>query len=95
VSGQLPIDSDNNSLNGSITEQTNQIAKNIAAILTAAGTDISKVVKTTVFLTDMGDFREMNVAYEKLFTSRPARSCVAVKELPKGFPVEIECIAAI
>lgn len=95
MSGQLPIDQDNNAICGSITTQTTQIGKNIDAILKAAGSDITKVVKMTVFLTDMGNFAEMNVAYENIFTGKPARSCVAVRELPKGFPVEIECIAVV
>jgi 2-iminobutanoate/2-iminopropanoate deaminase len=67
--------------------------KNLAAVLTAAGSDISKVVKVNVFLTTMDNFAEMNSVYEKLFTHKPARSCVAVYQLPKGVPVEIECIA--
>ena len=67
--------------------------KNLSAILKAAGSDISKVVKVNVFLTTMDSFAEMNVTYEKWFTHKPARTCVAVYQLPKGVPVEIECVA--
>lgn len=63
------------------------------AVLAASGSDISKVVKTTVFLTDMADFAAMNEEYAKHFTHKPARSCVAVKQLPKGVPVEVEVVA--
>jgi len=66
---------------------------NLSAVLKAAGSDISKVVKVNVFLTTMLSFAEMNATYEKFFTHKPARSCVAVFQLPKGVPVEIECIA--
>lgn len=66
---------------------------NLSAVLKAAGSDISKVVKVNVFLTTMDSFAEMNATYEKHFTHKPARSCVAVFQLPKGVPVEIECIA--
>jgi 2-iminobutanoate/2-iminopropanoate deaminase len=67
--------------------------KNLSAVLTAAGSDISKVVKVNVFLTSMDYFLEMNGVYEKFFVHKPARSCVAVYQLPKGVPIEIECIA--
>lgn len=66
---------------------------NLTAVLKAAGSDISKVVKVNVFLTSMDYFVEMNGVYEKFFSHKPARSCVAVYQLPKGVPVEIECIA--
>jgi 2-iminobutanoate/2-iminopropanoate deaminase len=66
---------------------------NLSAVLEEAGSSISKVVKVNVFLTSMDNFMEMNAAYEKHFTHKPARSCVAVYQLPKGVPVEIECIA--
>jgi 2-iminobutanoate/2-iminopropanoate deaminase len=67
--------------------------KNLSAVLTAAGSDITKVVKVNVFLTSMDYFLEMNGVYEKFFKHKPARSCVAVYQLPKGVPIEIECIA--
>ena len=72
---------------------TDLCIKNLAAVLKAAGSDISKVVKVNVFLTTMDNFAEMNGTYEKRFTHKPARSCVAVFQLPKGVPVEIECVA--
>jgi 2-iminobutanoate/2-iminopropanoate deaminase len=67
--------------------------QNLSAVLKASGSDISKVVKVNVFLTSMDNFAEMNGTYEKWFTHKPARSCVAVYQLPKGVPVEIECVA--
>ncbi len=79
-----------------ITEQTERVMENLAAILSAAGTDFSKVVKTTVFLTDMADFQAMNEVYARVFGShRPARSTVAVAGLPKGVRVEIEVVAEV
>lgn len=74
---------------------TDLCIQNLAAVLAAAGSDIKRVVKVNVFLTTMEHFAEMNATYEKWFTHKPARSCVAVKELPKGVPVEIECIALV
>jgi 2-iminobutanoate/2-iminopropanoate deaminase len=80
---------------GGVAEQTTQVLKNLAAVLTAAGTDFSRVVKTNVFLVDMADFAAMNEVYAKAFgTHRPARSTVAVVGLPRGVRVEIECVAA-
>jgi 2-iminobutanoate/2-iminopropanoate deaminase len=79
-----------------ITEQTERVMANLAAILAAAGADFSKVVKTTVFLTDMADFQAMNEVYARAFgTHRPARSTVAVAGLPKGVRVEIEVVAEV
>jgi len=79
---------------GGVPEQTEQVMRNLAAILAAAGTDLSRVVKTTVFLVDMGDFAAMNEVYARHFGAhRPARSTVAVVGLPKGVRVEIEAIA--
>jgi 2-iminobutanoate/2-iminopropanoate deaminase len=79
-----------------ITEQTERVMANLAAILAAAGTDFSKVVKTTVFLTDMADFQAMNDVYARAFGAhRPARSTVAVAGLPKGVRVEIEVVAQV
>jgi 2-iminobutanoate/2-iminopropanoate deaminase len=79
---------------GGVSEQTEQVMRNLTAILKAAGTDLSRVVKTSVFLVDMGDFAAMNEVYARHFgTHRPARSTVAVVGLPKGVRVEIEAIA--
>lgn len=76
-------------------EQTEQVMKNIGAILEAAGTDYSKVVKTTCFLADMNDFATFNEVYGRYFTEKPARSCVAVKTLPKNVLCEVEVIAEV
>ena len=94
ASGQIPIDPATGSLvEGDITVQTRQVAKNIQAVLAAAGMDFSNVVKTSCFLADMGDFQAFNEEYAKWFVSRPARSCVAIKTLPKNAKVEVEIIA--
>ena len=89
------VDPQTGKLQEGIEAQTEQAVKNIAAILEAAGTDFSKVVKTTCFLYDMKDFAAFNAIYEKAFISKPARSCVAVKELPAHFLCEIEVIAEV
>ena len=96
VSGQLPIDPSTGAFpEGGVKEQTRQSLLNASAILQAAGLGLSDVVKTTVFLADMGDFAAMNEVYASFFTEPfPARSAVAVKTLPKGALVEVECIAA-
>ena len=96
VSGQLPIDPETGLFpEGGVKEQTRQSLTNAKAILEAAGLGLDKVVKTTVFLADMGDFAAMNEVYSQFFSAPfPARSAVAVKTLPKGALVEIECIAA-
>jgi 2-iminobutanoate/2-iminopropanoate deaminase len=95
VSGQLPIDPSTGAFpEGGVTEQTRQSLSNAQAILQAAGLELADVVKTTVFLADMGDFAAMNAVYATFFSEPfPARSAVAVKTLPKGALVEIECIA--
>ena len=94
ASGQIPLDPDTGKLVGkTIIQQTSQIMKNIGAVLDAAGTSFENVVKTTCFLTDMNDFSKFNTVYAQYFTSKPARSCVAVKELPKGALAEVEIIA--
>lgn len=96
TSGQIPIDpATGNVVAGGIEEQTEQICKNLAAVLEAAGTNLGKVVKTTCFLADMADFAAFNAVYGKYFTGKPARSCVAVKTLPKNVLAEVECIAEI
>ena len=96
VSGQLPIDPATGQFpEGGVAAQTRQSLLNASAILEAAGLGFSKVVKTTVFLADMGDFAAMNAVYSEFFSEPfPARSAVAVKTLPKNALVEIECIAA-
>ena len=94
ISGQGGIDPAQGALvEGGVEAQTLQAMKNIEAILKEAGTDFSKVVKTTCFLADMGDFAKFNAIYAEYFTSKPARSCVAVKTLPANFLVEVEMIA--
>ena len=95
LSGQIPTDPATGTIPEGIESQTEQSCKNVAALLDAAGTDFSHVVKTTCFLADMGDFAAFNAVYEKYFVSKPARSCVAVKALPKGVLCEIETIAVV
>ena len=94
TSGQIPVNPETGEIPEGITAQTHQSCKNIGAILQAAGVDFTKVFKTTCFLADMGDFAEFNQVYAQYFISKPARSCVAVKSLPKGVLCEIEAIAA-
>jgi 2-iminobutanoate/2-iminopropanoate deaminase len=96
-SGQIPIDPQSGDLvEGDIGTQTDRVLKNLAAVLEAAGGSLSRVVKTTVFLADMGDFVGMNEVYAKHFGDhRPARAAVAVKTLPKNVGVEIEAVARI
>ena len=93
TSGQIPVDPATGAIAEGITAQAEQSCKNVGAILAAAGVGFENVVKTTCFLADMGDFAAFNEAYAKFFTSKPARSCFAVKDLPKGALVEIEAIA--
>lgn len=96
ASGQIAINPANGEIKGSdITEQTEQVMKNIGAILAEAGADYSHVVKTTCFLADMGDFAAFNEIYGSYFTDKPARSCVAVKTLPKNVLCEVEVIACL
>lgn len=92
-SGQIPVAPDSGTIPAGIAAQTEQSCKNVGAVLRAAGTGFEQVVKTTCFLADMADFAAFNAVYEKYFVSKPARSCVAVKELPKGVLCEIEAIA--
>lgn len=95
-SGQIPIDPLSGLVSSDSMEgQSEQVMKNVAAILEEAGTSFEKVIKTTCFITDMKDFDAFNSTYEKYFISKPARSCVAVKELPKGVLCEVEIIACI
>ena len=94
TSGQVALLPESGAVAGeSIEAQAEQCCKNIGAILESAGVDFSKVVKTTCFLADMKDFAAFNAVYEKYFVSKPARSCVAVRELPKGLLCEIEAVA--
>ena len=93
TSGQIPVDPASGEVPAGIAAQAEQSCKNVAAILEAAGTTLEGVVKTTCFLADMGDFAAFNEVYAKYFTSKPARSCVAVKDLPKGVLCEIEAVA--
>ena len=93
TSGQIPVDPATGTVPEGIAAQAEQSCKNVGAILEAAGTGFDRVIKTTCFLADMGDFAAFNEVYAKFFTSKPARSCVAVKDLPKGVACEIEAIA--
>ena len=96
TSGQTPLEPATGELVGAnVSEQTERVIKNISAVLEAAGSSLEKVVKTTCFLADMADFAAFNETYAKHFTSRPARSTFAVKQLPKNALVEIETIAEL
>ena len=96
TSGQIPIIPETGELvQGDITAQAEQVMKNLNAVLEAAGTTFANVIKTTCFLADMNDFAAYNAVYETYFTEKPARSCVAVKQLPKNALVEVELIASI
>lgn len=94
TSGQIALDPQTGSLVGdTITEQTHRVCQNLGAVLEAAGVSYENVVKTVCFLADMADFAAFNEVYGSYFTGKPARSCVAVKTLPKGALVEVEVIA--
>lgn len=96
TSGQIPLDPvSGNMVGANVTDQAEQVMKNLAAVLEAAGTSFDNVVKTTCFLADIADFAAFNAVYGKYITSAPARSCVAVKDLPKGALVEVEVVAVI
>ncbi|MBP1548491.1 MAG: RidA family protein [Oscillospiraceae bacterium] len=96
TSGQIALNPETGVLEGgNITEQTHRVCKNLSAVLTEAGGSLKSAVKTVCFLSDMADFAEFNAVYGQYFTEKPARSCVAVKELPKGALVEVEVIAEI
>ena len=95
-SGQIPVDPENGAIvAGGIAAQAEQVMKNIGAILEKAGTEYASVLKTTCFLSDMNDFAAFNEVYAKYFTEKPARSCVAVKTLPKKVLCEVEVIAVV
>ena len=94
TSGQIAINPNTAEVEATtIEEQTHQVCKNLCEVLKAAGTSIDKAVKTTCFLADMADFAQFNAVYAQYFTSKPARSCVAAKDLPKGVLCEIEAVA--
>jgi 2-iminobutanoate/2-iminopropanoate deaminase len=96
TSGQIPLaPATGEMVGGDVKEQAEQAISNLKAVLAAAGSDLAHVVKTTCFLTDMGNFSAFNEVYAQHFTGKPARSCVAVLALPKGALVEIEAIAAV
>lgn len=96
TSGQIPIDPiSGNIVDGGIESQTERLMKNLGAVLAAAGSGFEYTVKTTCYLADMKDFAAFNVIYAKYFVTNPARSCVAVKELPKGALAEVEVVAQI
>ena len=96
TSGQIPVNPTTGLIEANdVAGQTEQSCKNVAALLEAAGSSIDKVIKTVCFLADIKDFSAFNAVYAKYFTSSPARSCVAVKDIPKGCLVEIEAIAEI
>jgi 2-iminobutanoate/2-iminopropanoate deaminase len=96
ASGQIPLSPETGTVvNGGIKEQATQVMQNIAAVLDAAGSDFSQVIKTTCFLTSMDNFAAFNDVYSQYFTGKPARSCVAVSALPLGVLVEVEVIAKI
>ena len=96
TSGQIAINPATNTVEATtIEDQTTQVCENLKAVVEAAGTDMSKVVKTVCFLADINDFASFNEIYGKYFTEKPARSCVAVKDLPKGALVEVEVIAEV
>ena len=95
TSGQIPVDPDTGAIPEGIEAQAERSCLNVQAILEAGGADMSKVIKTTCFLADMNDFAAFNAVYARYFTGKPARSCVAVKTLPKNVLCEIEAIAVI
>lgn len=96
TSGQIPINPATGTVEAvTIEEQTEQVCQNLSAVLEAAGSSLEKVVKTVCFLRNMEDFAAFNAVYGKYFTGKPARSCVAVRELPKGVLVEVETIAEL
>ena len=96
TSGQIPINPETGNVDAvGITAQTETVMKNLGAVLEAAGSSFEKAVKTTCFLADIADFAAFNEVYARYFTGKPARSCVAVRDLPRGVLVEVEVIASI
>ena len=94
-SGQIPVDPATGNIPADITAQAEQSCKNVAALLDACGTSMDKVIKTTCFLADINDFAAFNSVYARFFVNNPARSCCAVKDLPKGVLCEIEAVAEV
>ncbi|MBQ8658411.1 MAG: RidA family protein [Clostridia bacterium] len=96
TSGQIPLNPETGEIVGTnITEQAERVMKNLGEVLSAAGSSFEKAIKTTCFLADMSDFAAFNAVYANYFTEKPARSCVAVKTLPKNVLVEVEVIASL
>ena len=96
TSGQIPINPETGNIEAdTIAEQAEQVMKNLGAVLESAGTSFEKAIKTTCFLASIEDFAAFNEVYSRYFTEKPARSCVAVKDLPRGVLVEVEVIAEI
>ena len=96
TSGQIPLNPETGLMEGeNITEQTHRVCKNLRAVLSAAGGTLQSTIKTVCFLADMADFSAFNEVYAQYFSHKPARSCVAVKDLPKGALVEIEAVAEV
>lgn len=96
TSGQIPLNPETGAIEGDdITTQAHQVMRNLKAVLDEAGSAMEKVIKTTCFLADMKDFAEFNEVYAQYFTAKPARSCVAVRTLPKNVLVEVECVAVV
>lgn len=96
TSGQIPLSPEGERVEGGIEEETRQVLNNVRAVLEAAGSSLDQVIKTTIFLTDMGDFQKVNEVYAEFFSQhQPARSCVGVAQLPKGVRVEIEAMAIV
>ena len=96
TSGQIPLDPESGAMVGKdIAEQTHRVCKNLKAVLEAAGASLESAIKTVCFLSDMNDFAAFNEVYAKYITSAPARSCVAVKALPKGVLCEVEAVAIV
>lgn len=94
-SGQIPVDPATGTVPETVAEQAEQSCRNVKALVEAAGSSMEKVLKTTCFLSDINDFAAFNEVYAKYFVSNPARSCVAVKDIPKGVKCEIEAIAEL
>jgi 2-iminobutanoate/2-iminopropanoate deaminase len=96
TSGQIPLIPETGEVEpGGIAEQTERVISNLAHVLAAAGTDLTRVVKTTCFLSDIANFAAFNEVYAKYFTGKPARSCVAVRDLPRGVLAEVEVVAEV
>lgn len=94
TSGQIPLDPATGKVDGdTVEQQARRVLENLSAVLEAAGSGLDKVLKTTCFLTDMGNFAAFNEVYAQYFPQKPARSCVAVRALPQGVLVEVECVA--